>query len=265
VNFLGVLLGIFMPINFTQLFQDSWNFVRNQRQFVITFIVIFMLTAGVLALLPQTQINLPNDTNMSQAELTQAMIKQSMNETSFFNTLAKQAISLFIATWGLAAVHQISQGKNLNLAHAAQLGISRFLGVALLSIIGILPLFVGITEGMAQLALKQPPSMLSMFLIIMGVIVFVRLCLAPLSYLTNDSSLKNALQNTFKLGIKRSSVLFVYCLISYFFLPLISLQVSGLASNLVFFILALTVIAFINVFSLVFSYRFYTVLKQKAA
>lgn len=254
-----------MPINFTQLFQDSWNFVRNQRHFVISFIIIFMLATAGLALLPQTQLNLPNNANMSQTELTQAIIEQSMNGTSLLNTLAKQAASLFVATWGLAAIHQISQGKKFNLANAAQLGMGRFLGVAVLSIIGILPLFVGITDGMAQLALKQPPSILSLFLMITGVIVFVRLCLAPLSYLTSDSSLKNALQNTFKLGLKRSGILFVYCLITYFFLPLISLQISSLASNVVFFIIVLAMIAFINVFSLVFTYRFYTVFKQKAA
>ncbi|PVX42917.1 hypothetical protein C8D76_101252 [Pasteurella langaaensis DSM 22999] len=254
-----------MPINFTQLFQDSWNFVRNQRQFVIAFIIIFMLATGAFSLLIPTQINVPNDADISQTELTQAIIEQSMNEASLLNGFMKQAVSLSIATWGLAAIHQISQGRNFNLTNAAQLGISRILGVAVLSVISILPLFVGVSTGVAQLSLKQSPSILSLFLMITGVIVFVRLCLAPLSYLMGDSPLTTALQDTFKSGIKRSGILFMYCLITYFFLPLVSLQISSLASNLVFFIIVLAIIAFINVFSLVFSYRFYTVFKQKAA
>ena len=39
-----------MPINFTQIFQDSLNFMRNQRKTVLIFVGIFVVSQLINAL-----------------------------------------------------------------------------------------------------------------------------------------------------------------------------------------------------------------------
>ncbi|MDD7569448.1 MAG: hypothetical protein PUJ68_06055 [[Actinobacillus] rossii] len=252
-----------MTINFTQLFQDCWNFVRNQRQFVVSFMIIFVLATGALSFVHfDSTVSVPE--NITEEQAVEIMLQQAQSSTAQLAFVMQRVLSLFISAWGIMAIHHISLGNGLNLSVSATQTLRRFLGVMLLTFLCILPITLGLMSGMAALAQQQTPSIWALFLIIAGVFLFIRLCLAPISYLVGDTELKNTVQNMLKLGYRRSGALFLYCLIAYFLFPLIIMQLTLLANNVVFFIIVLIGTAFINIFSLVFSYRFYTIFKQKA-
>lgn len=259
-----------MPINFTQLFQESWNFLRNQRKFSFAYIGVLIFVSFALTLL-QSSIAPPlqHTEGMTSEQQMIALAEQMNNSEMLFLTIAKLSITLFVLYWGLMAIHQISQQRFKGLIDAARDTMGRFLGVLGLSIIVFLPItigFFGSATALLATLMNQPeqiPSIFALFLLLSGIFFLVRLCLAPLSYLIGDNDFKSAVSNTLKLGTGRSSVLFLYCLINYIFFPLIVVQISVLVQNEILMILAIALISFINLFSTIFTYRFYSVFKQK--
>lgn len=237
-----------MAINFTLLFKESWNFVRNQRQFFMTFVLIFVGVTWLLTFIAPEQ--------------PRAMV--SDNVADDISMLVQKIVPFFISAWGLVAIHHISQGKNLNLQTTAIQTLRRFLGFFLLSMLCLLPLGLGILNGVYSIVQNQPPSFFAMVLIIMGIFVFVRFCLAPIAYLMEDCHLKNALPHMLKLTQRRGSTLFLYCLITHFCFPLLIFQLTLFVMNTVSLLLVFIVSAIINTFSLVLTYRFYTIFIQQA-
>lgn len=254
-----------MPINFAQLFRDSWNFMRNQRQFVIKFMLIFLAaSAGMSFLASILQSSVVNPEQMDQTQLAQAMIEQSQQPSRQLFFLLNQGVTLFISGWALTVIHSISQQHGMHLATAAACTARRFIGVALLSILSVLPLFVGLWFAFGNMSNNQAPSILSLILMIAGLILFIRLCLASVEYLIQPVSMQSAVKNIIVLGTKRTGTLLFYCLIVNFFLPLIGLQLSAMAINMAFSVIVLAAIALISLFSLIFTYRFYSIFSNQA-
>lgn len=255
-----------MPINFTQLFRDSWNFMRNQRQFVMKFMLILLAASAVMSFLASIlQSSAVNPEQMDQTQLAQAMIEQSRQPSRQLFFLLNQGVTLFISSWTLTVIHSISRQHGMNLASSAISTARRFIGVALLSILNVSPLFVGLWFAFGDMGNNRAPSILSLVLIIAGLILFVRLCLVSVEYLIRPVSMQSAVKNILVLGTKRTGTLFFYCLIVNFFLPLIGLQLSTMAINMVFSVIVLTAIALVSLFSLIFTYRFYSVFSNQAA
>lgn len=254
-----------MPINFTQLFRDSWNFMSNQRQFVIKFMLIFLaVSAGMSALASILQSSVTNPAQMDQTQLAQAMIEQSQQPSRQLFFLLNQGVTLFISSWALTVIHSISRQHGMNLIVSAAFTARRFIGVALLSILSVLPLFIGLWFAFGDMSNNQAPSILSLVLMIAGLILFIRLCLGPVEYLIQPVSMQSAVKNILVFGTKRTGTLFFYCLIVNFFLPLIGLQLSAMAINMLFSVIVLAAIALVSLFSLIFTYRFYSIFSNQA-
>lgn len=259
-----------MAVNFTQLFQESWNFLRNQRKFTFSYTGVLILVSLGLTLLQNAIAPPVQHTQGMTSEEQMLALAEQMNTTEMVTlTIAKLLITLFVLYWGLMSIHQISQQRFKGLGSSAQETASRFLGIIGLSIIVFLPItigFFGSATALIATLMKQPeqvPSIFALFLLLSGIFCLVRLCLAPLSYLVGHNDFKSAVPNTLKLGTGRSSLLFLYCLINYIFFPIIAVQISALAQNEFFMIFAIALIAFINLFSTIFTYRFYSVFSQK--
>ncbi|ABR74253.1 hypothetical protein CBG46_00815 [Actinobacillus succinogenes] len=254
-----------MPINFTQLFRDSWNFMRNQRGFVMKFMLILLIASAGMSLLASTlQSSVTNPEQMDQTQLAQAMLEQSQQPSRQLFFLFNQGITLFISSWALAVIHSINQQRGINLVTSAAFTARRFVGVALLSILSVFPLFIGLWFAFGNMSNNQSPSILSLMLMIAGIILFIRLCLVSVEYLLQPVSMQSAVKNILILGAKRTGTLFFYCLIVNFFLPLIGIQLSAMAVNTVFSVIVLAAIALVSLFSLIFTYRFYSIFSNQA-
>ena len=101
--FINEKTRIFMPINFPQLLQDSWNFIRNRRQFSLTAmeLLLTMVSASAVSLLPSLLIGIGNIFISVLLVLNINDINAGIFQSFFQNTskaLAKllPAISLYI-------------------------------------------------------------------------------------------------------------------------------------------------------------------------
>ena len=128
-----------MQINFTQIFQDSLNFMRNQRKTVLIFIGIFVISQLINALVSVPMPSLGDNPNPSQQDIIDALSK--VEPTALIGSfLFQQLLMSFIATFGIATIHHISQQNENPINQGLMLTLRRFLGVVVLDIFMSLPL-----------------------------------------------------------------------------------------------------------------------------
>lgn len=253
-----------MPINFTQIFQDSWNFMRNQPKITIQFIMLFFISSLATSLLIPSGAT-PADLAVNEqtgANELQALIIQA-DTTNSVAMLIQVVFTMFLSVWGTVTIHQLSQRANPALSQTFTMALKRFSGVLLINILTTALIAIGLLKAFIAILTNTPPSIISLLSIVFGVFIFIRLCLATVHYVITPISLKNALAESWQAGIKRTFPLFIYCVIIYFALPLLIKNLAVISSNMIFDVLVMLLIAVFNMFSLIFTYRFYTLFMPK--
>lgn len=246
-----------MPINFTQLFQDSWNFVRNKQKIILIFSLVFFLFQLCSSLI------LPHfaTTDVMVALETNAVPNQDILLVVVF----LQFVSFLLTSWYLVAIHQIAQGEPFDMAKSFVFFMPRLFGLILITFIVLFPMVVGIADVLFAFLHLAKPTIISLIAFILGIYVYVRFCLADVHYLLSGSSINQTLKTVWLSGFKRTSVLFIYCLLMNVVLPLFLRTLSKLSNNILLELIILGITAFVTLFSLVFTYRFYSVFMQKAS
>ena len=249
-----------MTINFTHIFQDSWNFLRNRPQ-----AVIFLLALQIVDELLVSFMDAFLGGNATQLVLTPMPLQSaeaSQNIALFL--LAKQLIDLLIAGWSLMLIAFISQQTTNPYIQGLTRTIQRFLGIFALNIIVVLPLVFSLLQALPALRQQAEPSLFTLFLFIIGIVLYIRLNLTPLHYLASNDNIRQTIKTIWQAGTGRVSLLFVYSLLAYLVVPLINSKLSTIADGGVFDILGFLISISLNVFIYVFTYRFYTLFMQKA-
>lgn len=249
-----------MNINFTQIFQDCWNFMRNQKKITQQFIFFFFISSLIFYFLLTSVVPMPE---ITQANGQNLPLPSSISAQFVLIGVAQQLVSLFISSWGILTFHRISVQQQNPLNQSAVLTLQRFVGVVTVSVIGFIPLMIGLVESLFAILQGQSPSILSLVAMLLGFFIFVRLSLASTEYLIQPVGIMQALKNSWLSGVKRSAPLFIYCLLIYVVLPFVVRRISSLSDNLVFDVVMLFVSAAVGVFSLLFTYRFYTLFMHK--
>ncbi|MCW9709439.1 hypothetical protein L5B71_00815 [Avibacterium sp. 21-586] len=249
-----------MNINFTQIFQDCWNFMRNQKKITQQFIFFFFISSLIFYFLLTSVVPMPE---ITQANGQNLPLPSSISAQFVIIGVAQQLVSLFISSWGILTFHRISVQQQNPLNQSAVLTLQRFAGVVTVSVIGFIPLMIGVVESLFAILQGQYPSILSLVAMLLGFFIFVRLSLASTEYLIQPVGIMQALKNSWLSGVKRSAPLFIYCLLIYVVLPFVVRRISSLSDNLVFDVIMLFVSAAVGVFSLLFTYRFYTLFMHK--
>ncbi len=227
-----------MPINFTQIFQDSLNFMRNQRKTVLIFVGIFVVSQLINALVSVPMPSLGDNPNPSQQDIIDALSK--VEPTALIGSfLFQQLLMSFIATFGIATIHHISQQNKNPINQGLMLTLRRFLGVVVLDIFISLPLLFGLADVMSSFLSKNALSPLAFVSMVFGLFFFVRLCLSPV-------------------GVKRNSVLIIYALITYLLLPLLVNSIGAILGTSFLSAIIGILAALFQMFILVFTYRFYS-------
>ncbi|XWY22439.1 hypothetical protein ACNGTP_04675 [Bisgaard Taxon 45] len=254
-----------MTINFTKIFQDSWNFVRNQRQITLTFVFAFFLSNFLISLLISSiSSNEVMSLRNSSDDLAQILgiSTAGPNDASLY--FFHQVINFILAAWCLISIHHISQSTP-SLNASFHLALQRFFGALIINILLITPIIIGLSEIFFSLIVKKSqPSMFSLLSVGFGIYLCIRFCLTSTHYLITHEGLIQSFKTTWKAGIKRVIPLFSYSMMVYFLLPVVIRQLAAIATNLIVEIAVALLIAFLTVFSLVFTYRFYTIFMQKA-
>lgn len=240
-----------MPIQFPQLLQDSWNFMRNQRAFSLWAMLCFaLLQALTLMFSPKIDLNAPEQLVSIEAFL--------------IPTLLSGLANIFLTVLLILNIKAINQGSFHHFFQPLEQSLNLLFPVILLSILMVLPLSVGLaflTIQAGNLTLVALP------LLITGLYLFIKLSLLIYAYLIEDrKTIGETVRFTWALSRGRMLPLILFCVLAYFVPQLLVGIISGISQNLGSANLIISVLlgAFLTVYTLVFSFRFYQVYRQGA-
>ena len=246
-----------MPINFTQIFQDSLNFMRNQRKTVLIFIGIFVIAQLINQLVSVPLPSLGNNPDPSLQDIINALSK--VEPTALIGSfLFQQLLMSFITTLGIATIHHISQQNQNPINQGLMLTLRRFLGVVVLDIFMSLPLLFGMVDVVSSFLSKNAHSPLAFVSMVFGLFFFVRLCLSPVHYIASNQSIGQSALQVWRAGVKRNGILIIYALITYLLLPLLVNSVGAILGTPFLIVIFGILVALFQIFILVFTYRFYS-------
>ncbi|EGY32324.1 beta-methylgalactoside transporter inner membrane component [Aggregatibacter actinomycetemcomitans serotype e str. SC1083] len=251
-----------MSINFTQIMKDSFHFIQNEKQNVIILSTLYFFAIITIALLQSSM--LPNEIIIS---LTEKQISPAMSEGQAIDLVIffflKQIIYIFISAWCLVSIHQISLRHFNTLQHSFSITLKRIWGVILISFVIFIPIFIGLTEAIIAIQQKIQPSIVSLLAIIIGIGLYIRLCLAPVHYLLTDDTMSTAGKTIWRAAIGRVSMLVIFCLLIYVLIPMTENFLVSFSTNSIMALITGIMVAFLNIFALIVTYRFYTRFIQK--
>lgn len=249
-----------MKYNFTSLFKDSVNFVRNQWRFAMQISLIYTLVTLISQLLlreympPALAGLLANGAPIPFENLSEL---QSPTQWLFVILFYLIATFLIYAV-GFSRIHQISTQRVTSWGQLFSQLLPRLGGFFLIIVLLGIPLMMGFAQVVLGVV-SQAVSFGGLFSLIIGLIIFVRFNLTPLDYLVSNRKFAESLRSQWILGIGQSGQLVLFCLINYlFFSYLGNLFLLIPHNNFVMLTIVTWLNAFISVFSWIFTYRFYS-------
>ena len=237
--------------------------MQNEKRNIIVLCALYFFADIIMVLLQS--VMLPNEiiVSLSNNQISSAISEeQGINLVTFF--FLKQFIYIFISAWCLVTIHQISLRQFNTVLQSFSSTLKRIWGAMLLSFLIFIPILVGLTEAMIAIQQKIQPSIISLFAMVIGIWLYIRLCLAPVHYLLTNDSISHSAKITWRAAMGRVSVLFIFCLLIYVLIPFVENFLTAFSSNAIMALISGILVALINVFALVVTYRFYTLFISKA-
>ncbi|OBW92839.1 hypothetical protein [Gallibacterium salpingitidis] len=244
-----------MSINFVRILQESGYFVRNRYPIVVTFTVLYALNTLIFQLIMEA------NGGLQQLQTTPEQIPSSVIFASFFNLI----LSVIFNMWFILTIDQVSTNRITDIFSCIPTVLQKLLGFICyncLLILAVMPFIMGISIGAVSGGIT---------LFIGGVVcllasgyLLTRFALLPYAYLLEPG--RKGLRSLYQLVNRRpqAKVMVVYLLLVYLVPMLLSnLLVGLLGANLL--VLSTLVTAFINLFSLIFAYRFYRIFIKTTA
>ena len=233
-----------MPINFPQLLQDSWNFIRNRRQFSLTAMGLllaiqllatfvlsnFMVSASAVSLLPSLLIGIGN---------------------------------IFISVLLVLNINDINVGIFQSFFQNTSKALAKLLPAISLYIIMVLPLSFGMSSILFSNISGSGASIFSLPLSAIGIFVFVRLNLAIYVFLVENYRVGQAVKFMWQLAKGKMAALFAYTLLANLLPILITTLVGRLGDNVAIMVLSFVISAFLSLFTTILGFRFYQTIRPK--
>ena len=233
-----------MPINFPQLLQDSWNFIRNRRQFSLTAMGLllaiqllatfvlsnFMVSASAVSLLPSLLIGIGN---------------------------------IFISVLLVLNINDINVGIFQSFFQNTSKALAKLLPAISLYIIMVLPLSFGMSSILFSNISGSGASIFSLPLSAIGIFVFVRLNLAIYVFLVENYRVGQAVKFMWQLAKGKMAALFAYTVLANLLPILITALVGRLGDNIAIMVLSFVISAFLSLFTTILGFRFYQTIRPR--
>ena len=233
-----------MPINFPQLLQDSWNFIRNRRQFSLTAIGL-LLAIQLLATFVLTNLMASNST------------------ASLLPSLLIGIGNIFISVLLVLNINDINAGTFQSFFQNTGKALTKLLPAILLYIIMGLPLSFGMSSILFGNISGNGANIFSLPLLAIGIFVFVRLNLSTYVFLVENYRVGQAVKFMWQLAKGKMAVLFAYTLLANLLPILIAALVGRLGDNVAIMVLSFMISAFLSLFTTIFGFRFYQTIRPK--
>ncbi|MDP8078782.1 hypothetical protein [Phocoenobacter skyensis] len=244
-----------MPIKFMQLFQDSWNFMRNQHQFSVfaigAMLFIQLCQFVILQFFPmELSVNGGNPEGMLSVIIP---------------TVVLLILTLLFTALIILNIKSVTNGSYKHFFQPVTKIVNSFFPLVILNIISAIPLAFTI-NAVASFAIngKSSISLVALPIVAMGFYLFAKLCLTTYVYLIEEpqKSVTETLSFTFRLSKGKMRPLILFCLLSSFLPLFIINSLERLGNGSFILILSAIISAFIGVFVIVFSFRFYQLYRQ---
>lgn len=242
--FINEKTRIFMPINFPQLLQDSWNFIRNRRQFSLTAMEL-LLTIQLLATFV----------------LSNFMV--SASAVSLLPSLLIGIGNIFISVLLVLNINDINAGIFQSFFQNTSKALAKLLPAISLYIIMVLPLSFGMSSILFGNISGSGASIFSLPLLAIGIFVFVRLNLSTYVFLVENYRVGQAVKFMWQLAKGKMAALFAYTLLANLLPILITALVGRLGDNVVIMVLSFVISAFLSLFTTIFGFRFYQTIRPQ--
>ena len=233
-----------MLINFPQLLQDSWNFIRNRRQFSLTAIGL-LLAIQLLATFVLANLMASNST------------------VSLLPSLLIGIGNIFISVLLVLNINDINSGTFQSFFQNTSKALTKLLPAILLYIIMGLPLSFGMSSILFGNISGSGANIFSLPLLAIGIFVFVRLNLSTYVFLVENYRVGQAVKFMWQLAKGKMAVLFAYTLLANLLPILITALVGRLGDNVAIMVLSFMISAFLSLFTTIFSFRFYQTIRPK--
>lgn len=237
-----------MPINFTELLQQSWNFMRNQPKFT-SFAISLLILLQIINF-----IFLPTTAESLSAEM-------------LFPRLLSAAATVFLSILVILNIKSINNGSFQQFFQNSAEALQRFFPVILLTLVMVFPVSVGMAAGtLATVGGDSGLSLVALPLLIGGLFIFIKFSLVTFVYLieTPQKTVKETLAFTWQLTRGRMYPVVIYCVISQFLPILLNTLVLSLGANLITVVVSLVLSAFLSLYMNIFGFRFYQSYRQGA-
>lgn len=233
-----------MPINFPQLLQDSWNFIRNRSQFSLIALVLLIAIQFVAAFGLSNVVVL----NPSAALLPSLLIGVG---------------NIFISVLLILNIKAINAGNFQSFFHNVGKALAKLFPAIGLYIIMALPLSFGMSSILFGNMSGNGTSIIGLPLLAIGIFFFVRLNLATYVFLVEDYRVGQAVKFMWQLAKGKMAMLFAYCLLANVLPILITALVGRLGDNTAVMILSFVISAFLSLFTTIFGFRFYQTIRPQ--
>lgn len=245
-----------MPINFVQLLQDSWNFMRNQYQFsLFAILLLLILQLSTLYLLPQTQL--------SSAELQSPDMVEKVLQAQLMPAVIQGLISVFINILIILNIKSINNGNYHHFfQHLSGVG-KYFFAVLVLTLLMVMPLSFSVALGGVAVQ-GSSLSIMMIPLMIVGIFIFVKLCLVIYVYLVEEPQKKmgESIKFVWELSRGKMRILFLFCVLSYLVPSLLSSVIANLVGGEIGLFISQVFGAALTLFLVIFGFRFYQVFRS---
>ena len=233
-----------MPINFPQLLQDSWNFIRNRRQFSLTamrlLLAIELLTTFVLS-----------------------NFMVSYSAISLLPSFLIGIRNIFISVLLVLNINDINAGTFQSFFQNTSKALAKLLPAISLYIIMVLPLSFGMSSILFSNISGSGASIFSLPLSAIGIFVFVRLNLSTYVFLVDNYRVGQAVKFMWQLAKGKMVALFAYTLLANLLPILITALVGRLGDNVAIMMLSFVISAFLSLFTTILGFRFYQTIRPK--
>ena len=233
-----------MPINFPQLLQDSWNFIRNRSQFSLTAIGL-LLAIQLLATFVLANLMASNST------------------VSLLPSLLIGIGNIFISVLLVLNINDINSGTFQSFFQNTSKALTKLLPAILLYIIMGLPLSFAMSSILFGNISGSGANIFSLPLLAIGIFVFVRLNLSTYVFLVENYRVGQAVKFMWQLAKGKMVALFAYTLLANLLPILITALVGRLGDNVAIMVLSFMISAFLSLFTTILGFRFYQTIRPK--
>ncbi|WP_238348718.1 ABC transporter permease [Mannheimia pernigra] len=213
-----------MPIKFVDLFQQSWNFMRNQQSFTLFAIVTIVVVQMAFILLLPASPEILADTQPQQIQIDSEKLLSVLMPTILLGVA-----NLFLTVLMILNIQSINNGNYQHFFKNVGSALMNFLPVLILQFIMVLPLSLG-----ASFLMASPESvMIALPVLVMGLYFCIKLSIVIYAYLLESprKTLLGSIKFTFQLSRGKIFPLILFCVISYLLPGMLSRLLAVLGND----------------------------------